>query len=249
MTNRTGNSPSGHAKAAAKGRAGRPTVARAAEIDRVILKAARELFLEVGADVASMDVVAAAAGVSKGTLYARFISKDALIAAVIDDLLEQMDKRASATNHLLPSELEPRLKEYARRLVEVFGWTDYHHLDRLMATASRINPDLKNRCDRVALAGYVETLADEMERAAGMQGQSGVDWHSMAQLLVYGVSARYLDAVGKGDFIQSEFDAYCATVVDAIVAYVDCRQARGRNSGTVDPCRYPSLQGETLPRI
>jgi AcrR family transcriptional regulator len=228
MTDCTGNSHSGHAKAATKGRAGRPTAARAAEIDRVILKAARKLFLEVGADVASMDAVAAAAGVSKGTLYARFTSKDALIAAVMDGLLEQMDKRASATNHLLPSELEPRLKEYARRLVEVFSWTDYLHLDRLMATASRINPDLKRRWDRVALAGYVTTLADEMERAAGLEGQSGVDWNSLAQLFVYGMSGRYLDAVTNGDFVRAEFDVYCATVVDAIVACVGFQRERGR---------------------
>ncbi|WP_395335748.1 TetR/AcrR family transcriptional regulator [Novosphingobium sp. BL-8H] len=234
MTNHSGNSPLRRAKAPAKGRAGRPTAARAAEIDQVILKAARELFLEVGADVASMDAVAAAAGVSKGTLYTRFTSKDALIAAVIDKLLEQMDTRASAKNHLLPSELEPRLKEYARRLVDVFSWTDYHHLDRLMATASRINPDLKHRWDRMALAGYVKTLADEMERAAGMQGQPGVDWHSLAQLFVYGVSGRYLDAVGKEDFIQTEFEVYCSTVVDAIVAYVDRRRMGGREPGVAD---------------
>jgi TetR/AcrR family transcriptional repressor of mexJK operon len=48
-----------------------------------ILDAAQIAFLEVGYAAASMDSVAAGAGVSKATVYAHFESKDQLFAAVI----------------------------------------------------------------------------------------------------------------------------------------------------------------------
>lgn len=50
----------------------------------LILDAARDVFLEHGYSVTSMDVVAQAAGVSKATVYALFGSKDNLFAAVIE---------------------------------------------------------------------------------------------------------------------------------------------------------------------
>jgi TetR/AcrR family transcriptional repressor of mexJK operon len=50
---------------------------------RAILDAAAELFLAHGYGAVSMEVVARTAGVSKATLYAHFVSKDALFAAII----------------------------------------------------------------------------------------------------------------------------------------------------------------------
>ncbi len=47
-----------------------------------LLNAARELFLSAGPDVTT-DQIAAAAGVSKSTLYSNFGDKDGLIEAVI----------------------------------------------------------------------------------------------------------------------------------------------------------------------
>ncbi len=50
---------------------------------RQIMDGARTVFLRAGFDGASMNDVARAAGVSKGTLYAYFDSKDELFAAII----------------------------------------------------------------------------------------------------------------------------------------------------------------------
>lgn len=51
---------------------------------RLILDAARELFLAHGYGAVSMDTVARRAGVSKATLYAHFTSKDELFATMMD---------------------------------------------------------------------------------------------------------------------------------------------------------------------
>ena len=50
---------------------------------RQIMEGARTVFLSAGFDGASMNDIARAAGVSKGTLYAYFTSKDQLFEAII----------------------------------------------------------------------------------------------------------------------------------------------------------------------
>src|SRR5271167_4477456 len=50
---------------------------------RQIMEGARQVFLSAGFDGASMNDIARAAGVSKGTLYAYFNSKDELFEAII----------------------------------------------------------------------------------------------------------------------------------------------------------------------
>jgi AcrR family transcriptional regulator len=52
---------------------------------RQILDGARKLFLDLGFDAASMGEIARAAGVSKGTLYVYFDSKEHLFEAIVED--------------------------------------------------------------------------------------------------------------------------------------------------------------------
>jgi AcrR family transcriptional regulator len=49
-----------------------------------VLEAAARLFDELGVEAVSMDQVAAAAGVGKGTLFRRFGDKSGLAAALLD---------------------------------------------------------------------------------------------------------------------------------------------------------------------
>ena len=58
--------------------------ARGDEVRQRILWAAKDVFLELGFERASMDVLAARAATSKRTLYAHFENKDALFLAVLD---------------------------------------------------------------------------------------------------------------------------------------------------------------------
>ena len=52
---------------------------------QVIVRAATQVFLESGYGTASMDTIAAVAGVSKQTVYSHFGAKDALFEAIIED--------------------------------------------------------------------------------------------------------------------------------------------------------------------
>jgi TetR/AcrR family transcriptional regulator, mexJK operon transcriptional repressor len=64
-------------------RSGRPTKEQAGRLTDHIIDVATRLFSESSFEATSIDLIAAKARVSKQTFYARFVSKDALFAAVI----------------------------------------------------------------------------------------------------------------------------------------------------------------------
>lgn len=68
-------------------RGGRPTQQEAPLLTERILQAATTLFLRDGYGATSLEAVAAAAGVAKRTLYARFAGKPALLQVVVARLL------------------------------------------------------------------------------------------------------------------------------------------------------------------
>ncbi|HEX4226478.1 MAG TPA: TetR/AcrR family transcriptional regulator [Pseudonocardiaceae bacterium] len=84
-----------------------PTGARAEAKQQAIIEAARSSFLAEGFD-ASMDRIAAAADVSKATVYNHFGSKEALFIAVVGDELDRalaepaqlVESRLAASTHL-----------------------------------------------------------------------------------------------------------------------------------------------------
>jgi AcrR family transcriptional regulator len=80
---------------------------------RQIVEGARRVFLSEGFDAASMGEIAREAGVSKGTLYVYFESKEALFAALIAE-----SKRAAAERNL--SALDPEDPD-VRRVLTTFS--------------------------------------------------------------------------------------------------------------------------------
>lgn len=78
---------------------------------RQILDGARTVFLAQGFDAASMNDIAREAGVSKGTIYAHFPSKDALFAALIRE-----DKRQQAEQLSIYDDLDGPIAEVLPRI-------------------------------------------------------------------------------------------------------------------------------------
>jgi AcrR family transcriptional regulator len=69
----------------------RPLRADAARNRTRILDAARAAFAEAGLD-AGVEEIARRAGVGKGTLYRRFPTKEALVRAIFEDILDEVDR-------------------------------------------------------------------------------------------------------------------------------------------------------------
>ena len=73
----------------------RPLRADAARNRARVLDAARTAFAEAGLDV-GVEEIARRAGVGKGTLYRRFPTKEALVRAIFEDILEEIDHIVTA---------------------------------------------------------------------------------------------------------------------------------------------------------
>lgn len=81
-----------------------------------ILEAALDVFSEKGFARATMDDVASAAGITKGTIYLYFRGKEDLLLAVVRAQLERFMALLPPLNALAP----PNIEEHARALGNVF---------------------------------------------------------------------------------------------------------------------------------
>src|ERR687893_559304 len=79
----------------------RPLRADAERNRQRILAAASTVFAERGLDV-SLDDIAGAAGVGVGTVYRRFPDKDALIDALFEDKIADVERVAMARDRIAP---------------------------------------------------------------------------------------------------------------------------------------------------
>ena len=79
---------------------------------RQILDGARKVFMDLGFDGASMNEIARAAGVSKGTLYVYFADKNRLFEAIVED--EALEKGKIAYNLDPRRDVETTLREFGR---------------------------------------------------------------------------------------------------------------------------------------
>jgi AcrR family transcriptional regulator len=111
-----------------------------------IRTAAKDLFLRSGFQGTSTDAIAAAAGVSKETLYRYYARKEDLFMDVIRSLtterlhLTQWTERTrEPTNR---QDLQMLLQAIARQVVEIMAQPEYQALFRLMLAESPRFPDL-----------------------------------------------------------------------------------------------------------
>lgn len=72
---------------------------------RKLFKSAETLFRKDGVENVSVDAIVAAAGVSKGTFYVYFESKDALIAAYMSDYIASVDGDYASHIASLPEDI------------------------------------------------------------------------------------------------------------------------------------------------
>lgn len=107
--------------------------------DEAILEAATALFLERGYG-ASIDDIAAAAGVSKQTIYARYACKPDLLAAIVhrtaEDLVSMLGDEAAKGS------AEETLVKFAERFVEIVFDVRRVAMQRLIIAQSAQFPDL-----------------------------------------------------------------------------------------------------------
>jgi AcrR family transcriptional regulator len=118
-----------------------PALRQDAARNRVkILAAALAAFDEEGVDV-GVEVIAHRAGVGMGTLYRRFPTKELLIEAVVDELLEQVLSTARAA-----LENESAADGFAEFLRAV-GWLQFEHAGCLARLWTSTDSEWRNRIE------------------------------------------------------------------------------------------------------
>lgn len=122
-------------------RAGRPTAAEQAEIDRRIIQAARDCFIAKGYGASSTNEVARAARVAKATLYSRFPTKADLLRALID---EQIRRTGGGIRHVgpQPKSLEAMLRIFAEQSLKDSLSSETLPLNRIIYSESERFPEL-----------------------------------------------------------------------------------------------------------
>jgi TetR/AcrR family transcriptional repressor of mexJK operon len=129
-----------------------------------ILRAATEAFLDSGYERASMDEIAAKAGVSKATVYSHFRNKEALFEEIIRELCQHLvtPLRLGESDRADPTET---LTAFAHSYVEVLLDPESLALHRLLVAEATRNPDLAGASYRAgggqALRGLAQYLAQE----------------------------------------------------------------------------------------
>ena len=148
------------------------TARRGDKLREHILYAAKNVFLELGFERASMDVIAARAQTSKRTLYAHFENKEKLFLAVVELVCGlSLDKLKTPGEY--PGSPAEALVEFGGRFLEILLYARTVHMCRLiMAEAARF-PEGAARYFDVLFSPAHERLAGYLQATFGLPAHAG----------------------------------------------------------------------------
>jgi AcrR family transcriptional regulator len=162
---------------------GRPTAARIEAINRAILVAARKEFKAAGYEGARMEAIAAAAGVSKGTLYGRYPTKEALLQAVVAERVATWAKDIEPDGGPVPTDLRSRLKHRARRIMEYNCSGKLDLLERLFTGGPAMH-ELRRMRHAVGHERTLQVIADDILQGTRDRPITSQAAHLLAEMLV-----------------------------------------------------------------
>ncbi|MCP5395314.1 MAG: TetR/AcrR family transcriptional regulator [Sphingomonadaceae bacterium] len=197
---------------------GRPSAKRAAAIDHLVIETANRHFREQGYDAVSLERIAADAGISKGTLYARHASKEALFLAVWREAVGRWSARAAAQDHLLTADLRQTLAHHAATIVD--SLRDPEVLDfqlMILANASRF-PEIAREIQAIGHEYIAGVVAQDIADAALREALPVRDAASVANLFVSAITGWLLQR-GAGEApSREEALAHAMRAVDLVMA-------------------------------
>lgn len=179
-------------------RRGRPSLERAIEIDQVVLECAYTRFLSEGFDGVAMEQVAADAAVSKGTLYARHPSKEALFTAVIEARTKAWSVEAAGEDHLLTDDIVQRLQHHADIIATWVCRPDVTGFTRTVLQAQQRFPELASKLFESGYMHIIGVIAQDIEEAAVRNGIPVRNAARVARTLVTGIGGFQSQEVMSG---------------------------------------------------
>lgn len=197
-------------------RRGRPSPAQLRAIEHSILQVAQDLFLTNGYAHTTMEAVAVAAGVSKGTLYARYPDKTTLFSAIIAERLEFWGGRKTRAELFGSGSgtVSDHLNQFGVTFLDRMRVPEVAAFDRLLAAEALRFPELARE---LYLSGYAETigqLAAQIRTDAVAEGKQIKDPTGVATAFI----AMLIGWVRTERLIHELSDELCAAFVARSVA-------------------------------
>lgn len=165
-------------------RVGRPTAARVEAIEAQILDAAYDLFFDLGFEQTSIEAIALRAGVSKGTLYARYTNKSALLRAVYQRQSEGWLAQQQVEMGPMPEAFVDRLKHHARRIMESLGSREIQAFRQLVRRAGGADAEVVRVFLEVGYAPSIDQIAADFETGARQMGLSPRNTKRVAEMFM-----------------------------------------------------------------
>jgi TetR/AcrR family transcriptional regulator, mexJK operon transcriptional repressor len=195
---------------------GRPTAARVAHINRTILTAARKEFRTKGYEATRMEQIAAAAGVSKGTLYDRYPTKEAVLQAVIAYRVAQWSEDWAPDGEPAPVDLEQRLKQRAHKITEYCCSEEVQYIERLFMSGPPLD-ELRRMRYETGHRRTIQVIARDIvqgTRDQPVQPRTAIKLAEMLVAMIYGWSRARRDV---GSVPREEALAYADHAVEVLL--------------------------------
>lgn len=187
---------SGEVEAAPRRSGGRPKAQDVAEREARLIAAALQTFLAKGYGAASMNEVARAARVSKGTLWARFPTKADLFRAIIEDQIQKSYVRFRHAGPR-PRTLDAMLKAFAERALQDSLSAEIIALNRLIYSEAGRFPEVGEAARRRSQVG-VQQVAEWIAEYAVEEAAPCRDPETAASLFTTLLRGYYGDVMLKG---------------------------------------------------
>jgi AcrR family transcriptional regulator len=176
---------------------------------------ATQCFLEYGYEGASIDTIAAAARVSKVTLYARYPDKESLFQAVIENKVRGWTKEASDLASKGGNTLERRLRHHITLAMERAASDELRAFDRLIAGAP---PKTAHVLHDIRYNNMVRVLEREIAEFSRAEGKPAQDPRRIASDLMALLAGWFrMETMGRS-VSEKEAVAFGHHVVDLIMA-------------------------------
>ncbi|MGB8364559.1 MAG: TetR/AcrR family transcriptional regulator [Rhizomicrobium sp.] len=196
---------------------GRPKAEDLGELEARLIRVARQRFVANGYGATSMNEVAKAARVSKGTLYSRFPSKADLFRAIID---EQIQHTGSGVRHLgpKPKTLEAMLRIFAERALQDSLCREVVQLNRLMYSEAERFPELGEAAWARSRIG-VQQVSEFIREYAAKDGVRCRDPEAAAEMFTTLLRGFYGDVMLRGRaVIAAEIKAWTRKMLKVFLA-------------------------------
>jgi len=166
-----------------RGQPGRPSAARIQAINQVLLSTARAEFYRSGYEGARVDTIAAAAGISKATLYDRYPTKEALLRAVVTEGVSAWLASWEPDSDPSSSDVRQRLKFWARKLMQWYCSGELELLEQLFSSGPSMQ-ELRRMRHEIGHKRIIQVMAQDIINASSGRSMSPRAATQVAEMLM-----------------------------------------------------------------